>query len=247
MSDLMFLSSEMDEFIVGMMGLYMMFMAAYSIFGLVSYILTSLGMYTIADRRGIPHAWMAWVPVLNYWTLGSISDQYQQVAKGKTTRRRITMIVLEIVMLVLAVAMVGSAVGMMIQSIGLMGQMAEDAAVGLVGAAGFMILAYLAMLGVAIALLVFYYICLYDLYCSSNPSNGALYLVLTIFISVTMPFLIFACRNKDLGMQPKYQPPVYPQFPQYQAYQQPQYQPPVYQPPVYQPQSPDQNDQMPQS
>ena len=44
MADLLFLSSELDDVIVAMMGFYMLFGAVYSIFGLISYVLSSLGM-----------------------------------------------------------------------------------------------------------------------------------------------------------------------------------------------------------
>ena len=145
------------------------------------------------------------------------------------------MIVLQIIMFALVVAIVAGVIGTVVQSLMLMDRMTDETAMDLMGNMGFLALAYLALLGVSIAVLVFYYICLYDLYSSCNPQNGALFLILSIFISVTTPFLLFACRNKDLGMQLKqtyYQPPVYTQYPQYQ--QNPQY--PQYQPPVYQPQ-----------
>ena len=58
------------------------------IFGIASYILTSLAIYTISRRRVLRKAWLAWVPVVNCWLLGSISDHYQYVAKQKVTRRR---------------------------------------------------------------------------------------------------------------------------------------------------------------
>ena len=54
---------------------------------LVFYIFMSLGLYAIAKRRQVPHAWMAWAPVLNVWLLGKISDQYQGYAQGRKTRR----------------------------------------------------------------------------------------------------------------------------------------------------------------
>ena len=43
-------------------------------FSIVSYVLSAVGIYRIAKRRGIHHAWLAWVPVGNSWLLGSISD-----------------------------------------------------------------------------------------------------------------------------------------------------------------------------
>ena len=62
---------------------------------------------------------------------------------------------------------------------------------------------YLVYFALAIVNMVFYYIALYDLYCSCNPDNAVMFLVLDIFISVTQPFFMFACRNKDLGMIPE--------------------------------------------
>ena len=52
------------------------------------YVFQSLGMYTIAKRRGIRNPWLSWIPVGNMWILGSISDQYQYVVKGRVRKRR---------------------------------------------------------------------------------------------------------------------------------------------------------------
>jgi len=64
----------------------------------------------------------------------------------------------------------------------------------------------LLMAAIAVAMLIYYYLCLYDLYNSCNPSNGVLFLVLSIVFSVTVPFFVFACRKRDSGMPPRKQP-----------------------------------------
>ena len=66
-------------------------------FSVVSYVLSAVGMYRIAKRRGIHNAWLAWVPVGNGWLLGSISDHYQYVAKHKTTKRRRVLLILQLI------------------------------------------------------------------------------------------------------------------------------------------------------
>ena len=58
------------------------------LFRIAAYILTSLAIYTVARRRGLNNPWLAWVPVINCWLLGSLSDQYQYIVKGKNTSRR---------------------------------------------------------------------------------------------------------------------------------------------------------------
>ena len=57
--------------------------------------------------------------------------------------------------------------------------------------------------GIALATAIIHYIAMYDLYLSVNPANAVLFLVLSIFISITEPFFIFFNRNKDGGMPPR--------------------------------------------
>jgi len=64
-----------------------------------------------------------------------------------------------------------------------------------------------AVSGVSIAVTVITYIALYDLFTSCDPKNNLLYLLLSIFVSITMPIFIFVCRNKELGMPPRKQNP----------------------------------------
>ena len=88
-------------------------------FGLaiVMYILQSLGIYTIAQRRGIKHPWMAWLPVTNLWILGSISDQYRYVALGQVRNRRKVLLGLCIAMLALGLVIFGGYVVMLVRLI----------------------------------------------------------------------------------------------------------------------------------
>lgn len=172
-------------------------------FAIVAYVLQSIGMYSIAKRRGINHPWLSWLPLGDAWILGSISDQYNYVAKGKVRNRRK-------VLLGLSIAALGALVPMFL--IGMIGIVLGAATGGLDGEAvisatvAVMLLTYLVIIVLLIILAVFRYFALYDLYVSCEPGNGVLYLVLSIFLSVTMPFLIFFSRNKDLGMPPKKQP-----------------------------------------
>ena len=59
------------------------------------YILNALGLYKIAARRGICHAWLAWVPLGEVWILGRISDQYQSLALQKQKKRGLILLLLQ--------------------------------------------------------------------------------------------------------------------------------------------------------
>ena len=77
---------------------------------IATYILTALSLYTIATRRGLNHPWLSWVPVLNVWILGSLSDQYRYVVKGEEKSKRKVLLTLKIISAVIAVMMVIAAI-----------------------------------------------------------------------------------------------------------------------------------------
>lgn len=184
-------------------------------FGIACYVLESLGMYTIAKRRGIHNPWLAWIPVGNVWILGSISDQYQYVVKGRVRNRRKVLLGLCIGSVVLAVISIPAYVGMAVSEV--LGNGTLSTGLGAV----FVVNQLLTAVGIVAA--VFQYIAYYDLYMSCNPENAVLYLVLSILFSVAMPFFIFFSRKKDLGMPPrKPQPTAAPQqIPQTPVWQKP--------------------------
>lgn len=181
------------------LGFFLVFYLLILAFGIVSYVLQSLGMYTIAKRRGIHNPWLAWVPVGNMWILGSISDQYQYVAKGRVRNRRKLLMGLTIAMLLVSVFMSVSAfVSAFSEAAGMdAGEVVFGATMGIV------LITWIVIAVVSVVAMVIQYMALYDLYVSCEPSNGVLYLVLSIFVSVALPFFIFACRKKDLGMPPR--------------------------------------------
>lgn len=185
---------------------YLVILGVALIWSVAAYVLQSLGVHTIAKRRGINRPWLAWIPVGNLWTLGCISDQYQYVAQGKVKNKRKILLGLYIgylaVYAVYMVAYVLTMVGPMVAEIS--GSSDAMASVGLsMGGMLLMMLVAVAMMGVAITMAVFQYMALYDLYRSCDPDHSVLFLVLDIVVGVTMPFFIFFSRNKDLGMPPR--------------------------------------------
>lgn len=208
-----------------------------SIVAIVAYILGSLGFYTIASRRGIKHAWLAWVPVANAWLLGSISDQYQSARLGKRKNKKIALLVLNIVYGLSVAVMVVLCVTLIIQMIALDGGLDFNEQVGeevyndayvemlpddfyesegeelppeLMGTMFGFLGAYLVLLASFIPMMIVQYMALYDVFRSCDPDSSVLYLVLSIFLGISS-FLVFACRDKDFGM-PRMTPPVFPGY-----------------------------------
>lgn len=172
------------------------------LYSVAVYVLQSLGMYTIANRRGIHNPWLAWIPVANVWTLGSISDQYQYVAKGKVRNRRKILLGLNIALIVLTIAFF--AVYMVtIFSLVEKTMISEPDMMDVIGPLLTILGAFLVLMVVAIIQTVFVYIAYYDLFASCNPENAVLFLVLGIFFSFLLPYFVFFSRKKDLGMPPR--------------------------------------------
>ena len=67
-------SSEAQQFVGAVAGVLIVAAILIVLINIVLYVIKSLGLYTIAKRRGIHHPGLAWVPIANTWILGSISD-----------------------------------------------------------------------------------------------------------------------------------------------------------------------------
>ena len=178
--------------------------------GIAGYFLRSIGLYSMAKRRGINNPWLAWIPVAWVWVLGSISDQFRYVTKAQIRSKRKTLLVLNIISFVLVIVML---VVMIVSMVDLMGPLMstgewtaemEDQFMGDALAMLFKVLAVcgLAMI-VSIVFSVFYYIALFDLYNSADPGSSVAFLIVGIFLGWLQPFFVFFSRKKDGGMPPR--------------------------------------------
>lgn len=194
----------------------------------VTYVLTSWGFYNIAQRRGIEKPWLAWIPVANLWILGCISDQYRYVVKGETKSRRKVLIGLSIASAVCVIVFIVLLIVAMVDIAGMaMGNIGSAAiAPAVLSSMGGVLLMLIPIAGLSIANTIVYYIALYDVYTSCDPKNSVVYLILSIFVSVTAPFFVFFNRKKDFGMPPRRPDPMQymPPQPNWQQPQQPNWQ-----------------------
>ena len=167
-------------------------LAVVLLFGLISYIFCGIGYYTLAKRRGIRAPGLAWVPVCGArWIMGSLADQYASLTGSKLRCSRHILLWGELVLTAAAIPLLVSATQLLTAALA-----GQDVSMQLLQLNGVQTLLNLA----SIALSVMIYIALYKVYKSCDPKHATLFLVLSIIFSITMPFFVFACRNKDLGM-----------------------------------------------
>lgn len=178
--------------------------------GLVLYVLKAVGLYSMAKRRNVGGAWLAWIPIGQYWVAGAIADQYKKTVKGKSSSNRIIMLVLALLGWVVS----GIAGSVMMSSLiqmltAIVNEDVQELSYIITVLSGSSSLVSMLSSGLSIALLVFWQISLYNIYASSCPKHSVLFLILGIFFEVTVPFFLFCNRKKDEGMkvsQPVAQP-----------------------------------------
>lgn len=167
-------------------------LAVIGILAVITYIFSSLGFYTLAKRRGIRAPGLAWIPIGGVrWILGSLADQYASLTGSKLRCSRHILLWGELVLTAAAIPLLVFAIQLLTATLA-----GQDVTMQLMQLNGVQTLLNLA----SIALSVMFYIALYKVYKSCDPKHAVLFLVLSIIFNVTMPFFVFACRNKDLGM-----------------------------------------------
>lgn len=181
------------------------------LFAIAAYVLTALALYTIARRRGLNKPWLAWIPVVNCWILGSLSDQYRYVVKGENKSKRKSLLILSLISLIIGVMIMILVSVLLVQVFAsLAGGVSESRMVEMImGPMVGMLGLTLPLCGLAIAYAIIRYMALYDVYKSLDPNNCVLFLVLSILVGITEPFFLFFSRDKDLGMPPRRQESAY--------------------------------------
>lgn len=176
------------------------------VIAIAAYVLMGLGLFTIARNRKIQDAWLAWVPVVNIWLLGCISDQYRYVVRGQERNRRTLLLVLGIVQSAMKVVLFF----LMICGLGGILKDLDSVADLLRGGGKLLGIAGLGLLlrGFGTVIQLFECLALYDLYSSCQPGKKTLYLLLSILgyltgIDVLPALLVFLVRNKEEGMPPR--------------------------------------------
>ena len=200
----------LEEFLEYGLGASLLTNGFSSLLGIATYVLTALALYTLAQRRGIKNAWLSWVPVINCWIIGSLSDQYRYVVRGEVKNKRKSLLILNIINGVLSIVLViGVVIAVLMGVQSAVGPYDEDVLGRVIGAIAGIAVVCLPIVGINIAAVVIRFMAMYDIYTSCQPQNNVLFLVLSIIFRITEPFFLFLCRDKDEGMPPRKQEPVY--------------------------------------
>lgn len=181
------------------------------VLAILSYVLRSLGLYTMAKNTAEENPWLAWIPLAHEYLAGKMADHYTASRGKKTSYARL--------LLVLVVASAGLFVVIFVLMFLITFATAFSSIYGeiivnllFVWPVALFCLWYLCFFAAIIAVKVFQVMAHYQIYLDFAPQSATLYTILTIFN------LDFICKylirnNIPARMEGAYHPP----RPQYRA------------------------------
>lgn len=153
-------------------------------FAVISLIFQGIGIMKMHEKLGLKGGWLAFVPILNSYAMGKVAEQYIKENGKKSAKFSIILLICQIVSLFFAFVM-GIILGI--------GSAFLPASIYAIINLVFTLLSY----GLSFIASIIAYIALWRVFAIFSNKNATLYLILSIFISVVQPFLIFAIRNKE--------------------------------------------------
>ena len=179
--------------------------AVSAVIGIAIYLLESISVYKMAKSAEIKNPWLAFVPVANDWVFGTLAEKYKKKNGTKSARFGIILPVLEGIVLIEAIALtiftvisVKEITGYALDAVNTSAEMAPEQFMSLIP----VIILYFALMAVAIAYAVVFFIALWRVYSSFDKSNATLYIVLSVIFTISVPIILFIIRNRKPEFDP---------------------------------------------
>ena len=179
--------------------------AVSAVIGIAIYLLESISVYKMAKSAEIKNPWLAFVPVANDWVFGTLAEKYKKKNGTKSARFGIILPVLEGIVLIESVALtiftvisISKITGYAFDAVNTSAEMAPEQFMSLIP----VIILYFALMAVAIAYAVVFFIALWRIYSAFDKSNATLYIVLSIIFTISVPIILFIIRNRKPEFDP---------------------------------------------
>lgn len=176
-----------------------------AVIGIAIYLLESISVYKMAKSAEIKNPWLAFIPVANDWVFGTLAEKYKKKNGTKSARFSIILPVLEGIVLIETIALtiftvisVKEITGYALDAVNTSAEMAPEQFMSLIP----VIILYFALMAVAIAYAVVFFIALWRVYYSFDKSNATLYIVLSIIFTISVPIILFIIRNRKPEFDP---------------------------------------------
>ena len=179
--------------------------AVSAVIGIAIYLLESISVYKMAKSAEIKNPWLVFIPVANDWVFGTLAEKYKKKNGTKSARFGIILPVLEGIVLIEAIALtiftvisIKEITGYALDAVNTSSEMAPEQFMSLIP----VIILYFALMAVAIAYAVVFFIALWRVYSSFDKSNATLYIVLSVIFTISVPIILFIIRNRKPEFDP---------------------------------------------
>ena len=187
----------------GAAAMVLILIAVYGVLFLIlaaDYVLRAWALYSISKRRQISNPWMAWVPFLINWNIGSLADDYDAL-RGIKRRWRTVLLTLAIITVAsVVIAYVFLFAGMF----GFIAQIeyGEPEPIAIIGFFLSLFVPLMLVSAVSMAHQICLCICYYKLLESLDPQKTLLYFLRGIFLPLAMGICLLRCRNMGYWRAP---------------------------------------------
>ncbi len=179
--------------------------AVSAVIGIAIYLLESISVYKMAKSAEIKNPWLAFIPVANDWVFGTLAEKYKKKNGTKSARFGIILPVLEGIVLIETIALtiftvisIKEITGYALDAVNTSSEMAPEQFMSLIP----VIILYFALMAVAIAYAVVFFIALWRVYSSFDKSNATLYIVPSVIFTISVPIILFIIRNRKPEFDP---------------------------------------------
>lgn len=179
--------------------------AVSAVIGIAIYLLESISVYKMAKSAEIKNPWLVFIPVANDWVFGTLAEKYKKKNGTKSARFGIILPVLEGIVFIESIALtiftvisVKEITGYALDAVNTSTEMAPEQFMSLIP----VIILYFALMAVAIAYAVVFFIALWRVYSSFDKSNATLYIVLSVVFTISVPIILFIIRNRKPEFDP---------------------------------------------
>lgn len=179
--------------------------AVSAVIGIAIYLLESISVYKMAKSAEIKNPWLAFVPVANDWVFGSLAEKYKKKNGTKSARFGIILPVLEGIVLIETIALtiftvisIKEITGYALDAVNTSTEMVPEQFMSLIP----VIILYFALMAVAFAYIIVFYVALWRIYSSFDKPNATLYIVLSVVFTIPVPIILFIIRNRKPEFDP---------------------------------------------
>lgn len=179
--------------------------AVSAVIGIAIYLLESISVYKMAKSAQIKNPWLAFIPVANGWVYGTLAEKYKKKNGTKSARFGIILPVLEGIVLIETIALtiftvisIKEITGYALDAVNTSTEMVPEQFMSLIP----VIILYFALMAVAFAYAVVFFIALWRVYSSFDKSNATLYIVLSVIFTISVPIILFIIRNRKPEFDP---------------------------------------------